>query len=212
MSDRARIESGLKIILLTIVLAGASWAQPSFAKEARAHHAGAAKDTAGKNATRPNSLDAKPSDTLDAGVTALPPRLGVTPAKARNANTGMKLAKPANFQARRAAERSNPVVRNAIGQSITEQGPAVGAMHSGAVMQRPAAVSGGNAAPANFARASGEPDSARQSPHTIATASIVNRGKIDGTGLVRPAVAPSSLGGPAKAAAGINGTTLRPKR
>ena len=152
MSDRARIESGLKIILLTIVLAGASWAQPSFAKEARVHHAGAAKDTAGKTAKRPNSLDAKPSDTLDAGVTALPPRLGVTPAKASNANTGLKLAKPANFQARRAAERSNPVVRNAIGQSITEQGPAVGAMHSEAAVQRPAAVSGGTAAPANFAR------------------------------------------------------------
>ncbi len=212
MSDRARKESGLKIILLAIVLAGASWAQPSFAKEARVHHAGAAKDTAGKTAQRPNSLDAKPSDTLDAGVTALPPRLGVTPDKARSANTGLKLAKPANFQARRAAERSNPVVRNAIGQSITEQGPAVGARHSEAAVQTPAAASGGSAAPANFARGTGGPNSARQSSHPVATASIVNRGKIDGAGLIRPAVAPSGLGGPAKAAAGINGTTLRPKR
>ena len=46
----------------------------------------------------------------------------------------------------------------------------------------------------------------------VTTTSVPSRGKIDGAGLIRPSVAPSALGGPAKTFAGINGTTLRPKR
>ena len=46
----------------------------------------------------------------------------------------------------------------------------------------------------------------------VATASIPDRGKIDGSRLIRPSVAPTGLGGPAKFIAGINGTTFREKR
>jgi hypothetical protein len=38
-----------------------------------------------------------------------------------------------------------------------------------------------------------------------------NRGTIDGTSLRRPAFGPSGIGGPAKSAVGINGTTIRPR-
>jgi hypothetical protein len=38
------------------------------------------------------------------------------------------------------------------------------------------------------------------------------RDTVDGARLIRPAVAPQGLGGPAKVVAGINGTTLRSKR
>ncbi len=202
----------MKIILLAIVLAGASLAQPSFAKEVRAHHVGVTKGTARKNAKGPKSSDTKPSDTIDAGVTALPPRQGVTPNKARHANAGLKIAKPGDFQARRVPERSNSVVRNAIGQPIAEQSPAGGAKHIGFSVQPPAAASGGTVGLAKSARAIGGLSSVRQSPHPVAPASIANRGQIDGAGLICPAVAPSALGGPAKAVSGINGTTLRPKR
>jgi hypothetical protein len=38
-----------------------------------------------------------------------------------------------------------------------------------------------------------------------------NRGTIDGTKMVRPGFGPSTIGGPAKTAVSINGTTIRPK-
>jgi len=47
------------------------------------------------------------------------------------------------------------------------------------------------------------------SPHAPITAT--SRGGINGTSVIRPAVAPSGLGGAAKSAGGINGTTFRPK-
>jgi hypothetical protein len=45
----------------------------------------------------------------------------------------------------------------------------------------------------------------------IATAPALSSGRIDGARLIRPALAPVGLGGPAKTAVGINGTTFRPK-
>ncbi len=41
--------------------------------------------------------------------------------------------------------------------------------------------------------------------------SAVNRGVINGTGMVRPGSGPGTVGGPAKAGAGINGSSIRPK-
>ena len=240
-------ESSLKFILLSIVLFGASLAQPSFAKQLRAHHAGATavpaapKNSVGKNAKSEirvpratnagvkgegvsgttgegltargaNSADSPPTETIDAGVTALSPRAGLAADEARNANTGLKITKPGNLGTRRAPEPSSPVVRNAIGQPVAEHSPAGGVEHFGSAVQKSAAASSGTVGPANFTRGIGGPTSARQSPRPVATASVVNHGKIDGAGLIRPAFATSGLGGPAKAVAGINGTTLRRKR
>jgi hypothetical protein len=47
--------------------------------------------------------------------------------------------------------------------------------------------------------------------HPIVTANVGTQGKIGGTNTIRPAVAPAALGGPAKTALGINGTTVRLK-
>jgi hypothetical protein len=43
------------------------------------------------------------------------------------------------------------------------------------------------------------------------TPTTLNRATIGGPGAIRPGSGPSPLGGPAKAAAGINGTTIRSK-
>lgn len=235
----------MKIVLATMVLFAASFAQPSLAEELAAHHASraevsaAAKTTAGKNVksgprvpqraglgrtgksvdatagTEPtgrgaSAVDARPDDTIDAGVTVLTPRGGVTPAKAGNTNANLKIAKPTTLQAHRSAivQPANPV-RNAIGQPLAR--PKIAPRrdaHFGATVQAPAAASGNSI---NLSGNSGGPNSARPKQHPVTTASIGNRGRVDGATLIRPAFATSGLGGPAKPVGGINGTTLRRK-
>jgi hypothetical protein len=56
------------------------------------------------------------------------------------------------------------------------------------------------------------PGIGRQNTNAPANPIAANRGMIDGTKLVRPGYGPSTIGGPAKAVASINGTTIRPKR
>ena len=89
----------------------------------------------------------------------------------------------------------------------------LGAATLPATAQVPAGTPGviGNT-PGSFANSSGGlgvPMSMHPFPSPIATAP--NRGKINGTALIRPG-APSGLGGPAKIATGINGTRIRSKR
>lgn len=48
-------------------------------------------------------------------------------------------------------------------------------------------------------------------PTPLATAAAWDRGKINGTSLIRPAYAPARLGGAAKPVTGINGSTFRRK-
>jgi hypothetical protein len=57
----------------------------------------------------------------------------------------------------------------------------------------------------------GAPSHGLQSVSPSAGAGIADRGRIDGTHLIRPAPALAVLGGPARTVAGINGTTMRPK-
>lgn len=55
------------------------------------------------------------------------------------------------------------------------------------------------------------PSIGRQNTSAPANPTAVNRGMIDGTKLVRPGFGPSTIGGPAKTVASINGTTIRLK-
>jgi hypothetical protein len=52
----------------------------------------------------------------------------------------------------------------------------------------------------------------RQNTSSPAIPTAANRGMIDGTKLGRLGVGPSTIGGPAKTVASINGTTIRPRR
>jgi hypothetical protein len=104
-----------------------------------------------------------------------------------------------------------PVERNTIGVPIAPRN----------VIQESGVGRSGIQAPPNFspAAASETGSIAHQSPvgpgvarwNSSPIRSSVNRGAIDGSGLIRPSSASSALGGPAKWVAGINGSTLRPK-
>jgi hypothetical protein len=56
------------------------------------------------------------------------------------------------------------------------------------------------------------PNVAQPNPVSASTPAASNRGMINGTGLVRIGSGPAVVGGPAKVVAGLNGTTIRPKR
>jgi hypothetical protein len=50
-----------------------------------------------------------------------------------------------------------------------------------------------------------------QTYRPVGGAGFASRGRIDGTALIRPGFAPSTLGGPAKVSGGINGTAFKIK-
>jgi hypothetical protein len=206
-------KTGLKIVLFTAALFGAFAAQPSIAKEPRVHHTattgknsksgvktGNAKAREGANGEGAKHVTTPPGDSLDAGVTVLTPRAGNAADKTRNPGVSVKVAKPVNSQVRGvgASTPIKPIVRNAIGAPVSEQADApAGANHLGSTAQVPVVPSAGLTI-------------VRQPVRPIANATIADRGKIDGSHLIRP-TAPSELGGPSKSVTGINGTTLRPK-
>lgn len=108
------------------------------------------------------------------------------------------------------------VARNAIGAPIVR--PAEIRVEDSKAYGRQSAVpaTGVDRSPPNsFAKSDGSVGQRSiVQPNTIPTVSSIasNRGMIDGTTFARPGFAPLGLGGPVKAFAGINGTTLRPKR
>ncbi len=205
---------------------GALATQPGFAKGSHIH-AGAkqavataqkranAKDTAAKrmNAKGTNSIGAPTRNAIDTGNTPLSSPPAVTPEKAKDLNAKLPMNEPGNLQTRhpRASVPSNAVTRNAIGlpvahDNMTDGGARFGATgQPNAILMRPA----GGTTHADAGR--GEPNIGRQSP-LPSGANTASPSKTDGVRLIRPSLALSGIGGPAKAAAGINGTMVRPKR
>jgi hypothetical protein len=206
----------LKIVVLAIVSLCLLAAQPSVAKEGdghHTHHASAKGAPTWQSGTDKgtNPIATSPNDTIDMDATGLPPRSGSTPDNGHDVKPSLEITKPKNFQARR-PEPSIPVVRNAIGQSLTRPAnPAADGKRVGSTTKTPAADFGA-------ARASdstgdrGYSDAGGQNFRPPASVSVPSRSKIGGAELIRPSPALSGLGGPAKTVAGINGTTLRPKR
>jgi hypothetical protein len=123
-----------------------------------------------------------------------------------------KFGEPDRSHVRPVSGATAPVVRNAIGIPVARhEGTMIGnGVRTGNTVELPrsSSASVGHAEPLAGAAS---PLGVHQSPQPTATASVASRGRIDGTGLIRPALAPSGLGGPAKVAGGINGTAIRPK-
>jgi len=217
--------------LLAIVLFGASATQASLAKPMHAHHetrsvasAASAKPRMraarevhlgprgtgvgqGPVAKAANPIDTRPRDTIDGGITALSLRPGIGPGRVRSATAAFKIGVPGNFQAHHpaAASASNPIARNAIAVPVGqhENLNKSGAEHFGTAAPAPGSLS--------ESRVFGGPNLGQPHPAAIASADVLSRGKIDGAALIRPALMPAGLGGPAKAVVGINGTSFRPK-
>jgi hypothetical protein len=176
---------------LAIALLVATSMQPSFAKEHRAHRAGSASKSPSAQDDKPkgaNPADSQAKETSDAPVTVSPPR-----------DPSVKREMPLNLQTRRAPVPApqNPVPRNSIGE--------IAAPHESMTVIDGRRLS--SAAPAPVLGAIGPPH-----PGPVVSVTIPSRGKVDGAGLIRPFVALTGLGGPAKVVVGINGTTLRSKR
>ncbi len=116
---------------------------------------------------------------------------------------------------------SERVMRNAIGVAIVVQHEGV-ERHDGerhdfpSAVQSPAARAIGVAGSGTGGLAKAGADFGRQrivhpNAGPTVTATALNRATIGGTGVIRPHSGPSTLGGPAKAVVGINGTAIRPK-
>jgi hypothetical protein len=117
-------------------------------------------------------------------------------------NLGAKTASPAiSLRGQGAATPGTaPTLRNAIGQPVGSAMPknSAGAEQQLPALQRSKALS----APVIHMPAAGSSGTARVN---IAN----NRGSVNGTAVIRPAVGPPSIGGPAHAHYGINGTAVQ---
>lgn len=203
--------------LLAVVL-GASLAQPVFAKEHQSVHAkGTAGSAAAKGAFRKGPRTGTHAPAA-AGVGAKgedaksPPEeapIVNAPAvsKGPDASAGVKLkATPVpQLHGAPVTAPANTVLRNAIGlpvvrhDAVPGSGPHLANAPPAAGFSPAARVASPGAGP-------GAP-AGHQNPNI----GLAPRGSISGTGMSRSPVAPATLGGPAKVAAGINGSTLRPK-
>ena len=216
----------LGFLVLAIALIGASLTQPSLAKTLHAQHAhraaaksqlsvkgdGAAHDAAHEPIAKgTDSGDAQAKDSGDE-VTA-PSRAGLPGDRPRPPNVNAKTGAPGTLQVRREAVPgpSEAIPRNSIGVAVA---PRKDVTASGGESLRPPPPLVAPGEPADHLNGGAFPggsDIERRSQRPVTTASIPSFGKIEGAGLIRPAVAPSGLGGPAKVVSGINGTTLRSK-
>lgn len=146
-------------------------------------------------------------------------RRGDAPA---SASAGTLAARRSMPHHRPAAVPRLSVVRDSIGRPVArpEIPPPIGVPHAGPVLPMPAKPTG--AAPpvglSIFNRpawpkplVAGIPHSGAQVQHPLGNPSFASRGRIDGTALIRPRLAPTGLGGPAKMSGGIDGTDFHPK-
>jgi hypothetical protein len=161
------------------------------------------------NSTRSRPGDAGPIDT---SITVQPRRPFGRPNKQPVWKPVVGAVSPRNLLGRpaRSFGTIDQLSRNAIGMPTVRQGTVKGAERE-PFDGRPAApisVGAGSLAKADesFERRT------LPGPNSLAVRPAVpNRAVIDGTRLVRPNIAASSLGGPTKTIAGISGTSIRPK-
>jgi hypothetical protein len=139
---------------------------------------------------------------------------------ADRARTTVKFGVTGRQQARRLPARGAPriVRRNAIGLPIVQH-DVIGvhpdeAHGSPRNFSVPAVSASPTTKPGNFADTEaefGRPTIQHPIESRVLPTAPQHQGKIDGSRLIRPASAPTRLGGPAKVAAGINGTNIRLK-
>jgi hypothetical protein len=221
---------------LLAVMLGAAMPQSIFAKEHGSQHGSQhAKGTAGSAASKgsaPNAARLGSHTGIHApaatGVGAKgedaksPPDQGPvfstpTANKAPDAGAAVK-PKPSGVPPAHPAPITGPAntdLRNAIGLPVVRHDAAPGSSGPHVGTAPPAADIGhaarlGSPSLGSPGAGSGYPLAAQQNPQNPNVGPAA-RGKISGTGLIRSPVAPATLGGPAKVAAGVNGTTLRSK-
>ncbi|MGD0331738.1 MAG: hypothetical protein ABSA90_00630 [Xanthobacteraceae bacterium] len=165
---------------------------------------------------KPSAPGGKDADAIDTRITVQPRR----PGKRDELSEGtIKPLAPRIFRPRRlsAREGRGGVTRDAIGLPVARhdyiEQPGGQRRDVPTVVHEPAAGPTGFGANASggIARTGGALGRPSSNANQIVRPAALNRGAINGTSLARPGLGPSSIGGPAKPIAGINGTTIRPK-
>jgi hypothetical protein len=203
---RRRI-AAVKIFGLFAVVLAALVATPTLAKHGHASHgstkATATKASGGTNTTSPAASSKGETDEKLDIINV--PRSGAAAVKDAHA----KAVTPAKISAPRVP--ATPVIRNAIGVTVVPHPPATPNVvgHPNTTVSGSTGGSVAGAVPPKSNEAKTNPVGAQQPP--IVSASIGGQGKIGGTTLIHPTAAPLGLGGPAKIAPSINGTTIRSK-
>jgi hypothetical protein len=214
-------ENGLRIVvhLLAIALVGAGMTSACLAEEAARDGGGSTLPAAPDGSRPPAREDAagggKDADAIDTRITVQPRRFGKRD-ELREGDTKPRPFARHIFRPRR-SESSGYVTRDAIGVPVAhlggiEQGRAV--RHDmPALVNNPGAVPTGFGANASsdFARPGGAFGHPPSNANGIVRPVVPKLGTVNGTNFARPGVGSSSIGGPAKSIAGINGTTIRPK-
>jgi hypothetical protein len=208
-----------RLILSTMVLLAVAvnqpGLQPGLTKEAHAPHGGRASATnngASGTGTRgavsgANTPAAKSSVPIDAEETVAPPVLpphGPKPQPNQNANQNPKIVTPGNAARGQAGGAIAPTSRNAIGQPVVAPKNLTGVQSPVPALQRPVSPPLVHGVPVAAPVSSG---AAR-----VNVANAANHGSINGATVIRPSTAPAGVGGPARAANGINGTTVHSRR
>jgi hypothetical protein len=187
-------------LLLSIIVLAALAANPCFAKDSHAQRgarAGSANaSTSGKGTSGANPPPNNANVPAEAGETIAPPVLpphSVAQPQLRIVNPSAKNLVNAPHSQPSVITSTAPGARNPIGQ------PVVAATNSaGAPPGLPPAL-----------RASGIVASPRLVPLGAARVNVTSSGSVNGTTVIRPAIAQSAIGGPAQPHYGINGTTVQ---
>jgi hypothetical protein len=154
-----------------------------------------------------------PSD-IDTRISVQPRRLGAKPDKAAGKTAiGSPLARRLQRPIPPTPRMPNVPVRNALGVPVQQR-----ANTERRDLGRPfapAAPGGVTAAPSsagsNVTGVEGPADHRVPTTNPVVVPPGPNRGAINGTGLTHRNVGPPLIGGPKAAAAGVNGTTIKPK-
>ena len=163
----------------------------------------------GKGASGANPAPSKADVPIDAEATVAPPVLPPHgQQQIRTSNPSVKIVIPTNSSRGQAGATTAPTARNAIGQPVVSPRNFVGAQPPVPALQR----SGGVSPPIIHGAPGGPPRRVVSSGTArVNVANATNRGSINGATVIRPATAPSVIGGPAAARYGINGTTVQNK-
>jgi hypothetical protein len=224
------MERRLQLTVPIIVLVALAASSPGFAKEAHSQHGahatankGASTNGASANSVSTKSVSTKaasPAETksnsrIDVEATVPPPVLPPQGfARQRNLQVlpSVKIVTPGNSPAHtRTVATTTHAVRNAIGQPVVQPKNFTGTQtHVSSALQTsgapPQPVLHGGTASAPVV--SSFP--ARSNAPAVNVANLPSR-SINGAAVIRPAVPPSGIGGPARATHGINGTAVQNK-
>jgi hypothetical protein len=220
------MEMRLRLAISIIILAALAAHCPCFAKETHPQHSahavanngGSGKTPSAKSPTAkgPSTKDAgesKSNSATDLGATIPPPVLppqGFARQRDRNAIPSVKIVTPRNSAVHnRPGATTTHVLRNAIGQPVAQPKNFGDAQPhaSPAVQAAPQPVLRG--ATAAKAPSLNPPPLAGEGRVGVATLPSRN---INGAAVIRPAVPPAGIGGPARTTHGINGTAVPNKR